>query len=55
MGGTAVSNRPNGNVGGSIVLFFFVGTDGRGEATRGGGVAVRSTGGGVGIGGAAGG
>lgn len=55
MGGTAVSNRPESNDGGSIVLFFFICKEGRGEATRGGGVAVRSTGGGVGIGGAAGG
>ncbi len=55
MGGTAVSNKPDGNDGGSIPLFFFVRNEGRGEETRGGGVAIRSTGGGVGIGGAAGG
>lgn len=56
MGGTAPFNMPGGSDGCSMgFLFFFGRLMGRGEDTRGGGVAVRSGTGGVGIDGAGGG
>lgn len=48
MGGTPPFNMPGGKDGCSIVFFFLGRGMGRGDETRGGGVAVRSGAGGVG-------